>query len=175
MGAQNHPLGGYCKAGQNPQKCHGPPGTEGGCSCSQGGTWAPDMLLPTQHQCSLVTFNLSSAWDEASSVPLFLQSPLQRDFPSLSQHHGHPRGWTSTGTALGSACFLPLWKKPFPSLAPLAEGKAASLLKVEVISLQVRVRNPDVSFFPRQAERRRHFPNSSSTPQCQRLPPAHRS
>lgn len=36
FGYSNHPLGGFCKAGQNPQKCPVPAGTEGGCSCSQG-------------------------------------------------------------------------------------------------------------------------------------------
>lgn len=82
--------------------------------------------------------------------------------PGLGRHRDSP-GVCPLSATLGEA---------LAQLNALPEGRASSLSQVEVTYRRVRVRNPDVSSCPIQTERRRHFPNSSSTPECQRLPPA---
>lgn len=82
------------------------------------GTRAPAMLFPAQHQCSLVTlgtFCFCLCVGRGQQGAPSLAKPFSKGLPQPFTALRPSQGWTGTGTALGSAHFLPLRKKPFPS------------------------------------------------------------
>lgn len=167
------PWVGNVKQGQNPHKCGVLPGRERGRSCGRR------QPCPC-HAISRSASTLPGDLEHLFLLPLGGTGSAGCPFPrkalckgtSIALHGtaaipGLDRRRDSPGVCPLSATL----EEALSQLMALTEGRASSLPRLEVTSLRVRIRNPRCELLL-HPERRKHLPNSSSTPRCRRLPPA---